>query len=98
MARGNHVLVCFAHRRLFHPFDHTWNPFPDCLRDWVEEQMGRHWIFTAAQCNQCLESHPEEEEKVPTRPRLLRPPSTPRPKGRVYKVSRAGRGKRSTSA
>ena len=61
MARGNRVLVCFAHRRFFHPFDHAWLPFPACLQDWVEEQMSRHWIFTAAQCTQCREIPPQDK-------------------------------------
>jgi hypothetical protein len=98
MARGNRLLVCFSHRRLFHPFDHVWIPFPACLRDWPEEQTGRHWLFTAAPCNYCLESHPEAEEKAQARPRILRPQSTPHPKGKVYKGRRAGRRQRPTSA
>src|SRR5262249_23764485 len=97
MARGNHVLVCFAHRRLYYPSDHAWKPFPDGLQDWAEEEMSRHWLFTAAPCNECLRILPQEKERVQARPRILRPPSTQLPRGKAYKVSRARRGKRPTS-
>jgi hypothetical protein len=95
---ANRLLVCFAHRRFFHPFDHAWKPFPNCLQNWAEELMGRHWLFTAAPCNECLESHPEAEAQVQARPRILRPQSTARLKGKAYRVSRAGRRRRPTSA
>ncbi len=58
----NRILVCFAHGRLFHPFDHAWIQLPDCLQDWAEEQTGGHWLFTAASCDQCPEAHHGEDE------------------------------------
>jgi hypothetical protein len=67
MARVNRILVCFVHGRLFHPLTHAWIQLPDCLQDWAEELPGRHWIFTAASCEHCLEAHQGEEE-TPRRP------------------------------
>jgi len=62
MAKSNRILVCFAHGRLFHPLTHTWISLPDRLRDWAEEQTGRHWLFTAAPCEHCRVAHQGQDE------------------------------------
>jgi hypothetical protein len=62
MARSNRLLACFAHGRLFHPRTQAWIPLPDRLRDWAEEQAGRHWIFTAAPCEHCRAARQDEDK------------------------------------